>query len=304
MQVWRRALLPGSLLILILISLIPGLDRMAGFKVAVVPMLLGGAAIAYPTLATIIERRKITAGALVAIAIIGSAYLEEYLAAAVVALMMLAGEFLEEITLQRTRNAVRELVRLTPDVATVDRHGAWVQVPLREVRVGDTRARATGRACAGRRHGALRRGIGQPGHHHGRIDAYRQERRRARLCRHHEPGRRPRRPHRQGRPRHRPGTYHPDRAGGTRTERGDPKDRRPVCRVLHAGHPLDRRARVAADTRPVARDGRVGHRVPVRARAGDADRSGGQCRQCGAPWRSDQGRRRAGSRRPGYRGRI
>ena len=138
MQVWRRALLPGSLLILILISLIPGLDRMAGFKVAIVPMLLGGAAIGYPTLVTIIERRKITAGALVAIAIIGSAYLEEYLAAAVVALMMLAGEFLEEITLQRTRNAVRELVRLTPDVATVDRNGVWVQVPLRDVRAGDT----------------------------------------------------------------------------------------------------------------------------------------------------------------------
>lgn len=138
MQVWRRALLPGSLLVLILISLIPGLDRMAGFKVAIVPMLLGGAAIGYPTLVTIIERRKITAGALVAIAIIGSAYLEEYVAAAVVAFMMLAGEFLEEITLQRTRNAVRELVRLTPDVATVDRSGAWVEVPLREVQAGDT----------------------------------------------------------------------------------------------------------------------------------------------------------------------
>ena len=137
MQLWRRALLPGSLLLLIFIALIPGLDRMAGFKVAVLPMLLGGAAIGYPTLVTIIERRKITAGALVAIAIIGSAYLEEYLAAAVVAFMMLAGEFLEEITLQRTRNAVREMVRLTPDVATIERDGAWVQVALREVRAGD-----------------------------------------------------------------------------------------------------------------------------------------------------------------------
>lgn len=138
MQVWRRALLPGSLLVLILVSLIPGLDRVVGFKVAIVPMLLGGVAIGYPTLITIIERRKITAGALVAIAIIGSAYLEEYVAAAVVAFMMLAGEFLEEMMLQRTRNAVRELVRLTPDVATIDRNGTWVQVPLREVRAGDT----------------------------------------------------------------------------------------------------------------------------------------------------------------------
>jgi heavy metal translocating P-type ATPase len=51
--------------------------------------------------------------------------------------MMLAGEFLEEVTLERTRNAVRELVRLAPDAASVERDGAWVQVPLREVCVGD-----------------------------------------------------------------------------------------------------------------------------------------------------------------------
>jgi heavy metal translocating P-type ATPase len=136
-DLWRRGLLPGGLLLLVLIALIPGIDALAGFDVAVIPMLLGGIAIGYPTFVTMIERRRITTGTLVVIAIAGSAYLGEYLAAAVVAFMMLAGEFLEEITLQRTRNAVRELVRLTPDLASIERDGAWVQVPLREVRVGD-----------------------------------------------------------------------------------------------------------------------------------------------------------------------
>jgi heavy metal translocating P-type ATPase len=130
--------LPVGLLLLVLIALVPGIDALAGFDVAVIPMLLGGIAIGYPTLAVMIERRRITAGTLVVIAIVGSAYLGEYLAAAVVAFMMLAGEFLEEITLQRTRNAVRELVRLAPDVASVERDGAWVQVRLREVRAGDS----------------------------------------------------------------------------------------------------------------------------------------------------------------------
>jgi heavy metal translocating P-type ATPase len=134
---WRRGLLPGGLLVLILITLLPGLSAWAGFDAAVIPMLLGGVAIGYPTFVTMIERRRVTAGTLVVIAIAGSAYLGEYLAAAVVAFMMLAGEFLEEMTLQRTRNAVRELVRLTPDVATVERGGAWVEVPLREVGPGD-----------------------------------------------------------------------------------------------------------------------------------------------------------------------
>ncbi len=134
---WRRALLPGGLLLLILIALIPGIDALAGFDVAVIAMLLGGAAIGYPTLVTMIEQRRITAGTLVVIAILGSAYLGEYMAAAVVAFMMLAGEFLEELTLQRTRHAVRELVRLAPDAALVDRNGAWVEVPVREVQEGD-----------------------------------------------------------------------------------------------------------------------------------------------------------------------
>jgi len=134
---WRRGMLPAGLLALILVALIPGLDAAIGFDFAVLPMLLGGAAIAYPTLSMMIERRRVTAGTLVVIAVGGSAYLGEYMAAAVVSFMMLAGEFLEEVTLQRTRNAVRELVRLAPDVAWADRGGTWVQVPIREVTPGD-----------------------------------------------------------------------------------------------------------------------------------------------------------------------
>lgn len=134
---WRRGMLPAGLLALILVALIPGLDAAVGFDIAVLPMLLGGVAIAYPTLSMMIERRRVTAGTLVVIAVAGSAYLGEYMAAAVVSFMMLAGEFLEEVTLQRTRNAVRELVRLAPDVAWTERGGTWVQVPLREVAPGD-----------------------------------------------------------------------------------------------------------------------------------------------------------------------
>ncbi len=136
-RIARRATLPGALLLLIGIALLPGIDRVVGFDVAVVPMLLGAVAIGYPTIVTMLENRRISAGTLVVIAIVGSAYVGEYLAAAVVAFMMLAGEFLEDVTLERTRNAVRELVRLTPDVAWIDREDTWVQVPLREVRPGD-----------------------------------------------------------------------------------------------------------------------------------------------------------------------
>ncbi len=134
---WRRGLLPVGLLVFIGLALVPGLRSALGFDPAIVPMLYGAVAIGYPTVLTMLDRRRLTAGALVMIAIVGSAYVGEYLAAAVVAFMMLAGEFLEELTLRRTRNAVRELVRLAPEVAWGDRGGAWVEVPLREIQPGD-----------------------------------------------------------------------------------------------------------------------------------------------------------------------
>jgi heavy metal translocating P-type ATPase len=136
-RLFRKGITPLALLTLTLLALIPGLDERVGFDFAIIPMLFGGVAIAYPTLVTMIERRRLTAGSLVVVAIVGSAYVGEYLAAAVVAFMMLAGEFLEEVTLERTRNAIRELVRLSPDVATIDRAGEWVQVAIRDVSVGD-----------------------------------------------------------------------------------------------------------------------------------------------------------------------
>ena len=134
---WRRGLLPGGLLVLVGLALVPGLRSQLGFDPAIVPMLYGAVAIGYPTVLIMLDRRRLTAGTLVMIAIVGSAYVGEYLAAAVVAFMMLAGEFLEELTLQRTRNAVRELVRLAPEVAWIERGGAWVDVALREVQPGD-----------------------------------------------------------------------------------------------------------------------------------------------------------------------
>lgn len=116
----------------IFIALIPGQH-----DIALVPMLIGGAFIAYNTIIATLETRRITAGVLVVIALIGSAYIGEYLAAAIVAFMMIAGEFLEEITLEKTRNAVRELVRLVPETAMVLKDGQWVELSIDELTPGD-----------------------------------------------------------------------------------------------------------------------------------------------------------------------
>jgi hypothetical protein len=110
---------PALLLASIIISAIPRFASVGTFELAILPMLVGGGYITWSTVVAVIETRKITAGTMVVLALVGTAYVGEYLAGAVVAFMMIAGEFLEDFTLEKTRNAVREIVKLVPATATV-----------------------------------------------------------------------------------------------------------------------------------------------------------------------------------------
>jgi len=134
---YRKWLLPVGTLALILLALVPGQKGWLGFNLAILPILLGGGFITYQTLICVIETRRVTAGVLVVLALIGAAYSSEYLAGAVVALMMITGEFLEDITLEKTRNAVRKLITLVPESAQVERNGVWQEVPVAELLQGE-----------------------------------------------------------------------------------------------------------------------------------------------------------------------
>ena len=134
----RKAAFPASLLALIVASLIPSLkDALAPRDPAMLPMLIGGAVITYRTIVATIENRRLTAGSLVVLALIGTASVGEYIAGAVVAFMMIGGEWLEDLTLEKTRNAVRALVKLAPDEATVWEDGEWRLRPVSAIEVGD-----------------------------------------------------------------------------------------------------------------------------------------------------------------------
>ncbi|MDQ7094462.1 cation-translocating P-type ATPase [Desulfosporosinus sp. PR] len=134
---YRKFFFPGILLFFIIAAALSGRENGLGFNLAVIPLILGGGFITWSTLVTMIEKRKITAGLLIIFALIGTTYVGEYLAGAIVAFMMVAGEFLEDITLDRTRDAVRELIQLSPDTAWVRRHEEYISVPLEEVLVGE-----------------------------------------------------------------------------------------------------------------------------------------------------------------------
>ena len=71
-------------------------------------------------------------------AIIASIWVGEYLAAAIVALMLGGGEILESIAFTRASNAIDKLIEGFPQTTTVIREGSQLEIRVSEVKVGET----------------------------------------------------------------------------------------------------------------------------------------------------------------------
>ncbi|MFQ5865269.1 MAG: heavy metal translocating P-type ATPase [bacterium] len=74
---------------------------------------------------------------LMSLAIVGAVIIEEYVEAASLAFLFSLAELLENYAVERARKSLRELMRLTPDVARIKRQGQEITVPVDEVRIGD-----------------------------------------------------------------------------------------------------------------------------------------------------------------------
>ncbi|MBM3213554.1 cation-translocating P-type ATPase [Candidatus Poribacteria bacterium] len=135
---WTKALaVPAIVLALILAA--AGLPLLADsdFSLSAIALAFGGTVILYRTVVATLETRRVTAGVLVVIALVASAIVEEYLAGAIVAFMMIGGEYLEEIVLARTQRSVRALIQLAPDTAEVWCQEQWQTLAIDHVSVGD-----------------------------------------------------------------------------------------------------------------------------------------------------------------------
>ncbi|MCX8117895.1 MAG: cation-translocating P-type ATPase [Desulfobacterota bacterium] len=100
---------------------------------ALAASILGG----YPILKSAIKALLIpdlNVDTLVSIAAIAATAVGAYQEAATVLFIMLLGEFLEHLTVGRTRKAITSLIQLTPKTAWVRRGGEEVQVPVEEVK--------------------------------------------------------------------------------------------------------------------------------------------------------------------------
>jgi len=84
-----------------------------------------------------IFNRKITVNVFVAVALIATLAIGEFRPAAIIVFIMAVAGALESYTLDKTRRSIRNLLDLTPKMATIRRNDEEVVIPVNEVQVGD-----------------------------------------------------------------------------------------------------------------------------------------------------------------------
>jgi Cd2+/Zn2+-exporting ATPase len=84
-----------------------------------------------------VEEREVGIESLMFFATIGALVLQEYFEAAFLVFLFAAAESIEEFTYARTRNAIRALLELAPETATLIRDGHEERIPAAQLEVGD-----------------------------------------------------------------------------------------------------------------------------------------------------------------------
>jgi Cd2+/Zn2+-exporting ATPase len=97
----------------------------------------GGTFAAYNALRDLVLERKVSVDFLMITAAIGAAFVGHWEEGAILLGLFSTSNALEHHALGRTQRAVRALMELSPDVATVVRHGQERVVPIEELRIGD-----------------------------------------------------------------------------------------------------------------------------------------------------------------------
>lgn len=102
----------------------------------VAAVVLGG----YPIFRNVVRAlrdRQVTSHALMTLGIVGALAIRQHAAAAVIVFFMRLADFVEGYTTERARQAIKELLKLAPETARVERDGLEVEVSTEEVRRDD-----------------------------------------------------------------------------------------------------------------------------------------------------------------------
>ncbi|MBX5446763.1 cation-translocating P-type ATPase [Sphaerobacter sp.] len=114
-----------------------GASSLASTFLYALAVLVAGLPIARKAVATARATHRLDINALMTIAVIGAAFIGEWLEAATVVVLFSLGEALEGYTMDRARRSIRSLMRLTPAEAVVRRDGGEQRVRVDEIAPGE-----------------------------------------------------------------------------------------------------------------------------------------------------------------------
>ena len=112
------------------------LTEQVSWPVGLTIVLAGG----YPVFRGVVRaalRRQITSHTLMTLGVVAALVVGQWATAAVVVFFMRVGDYAERFTTDRARRAVRDLTRMAPQTARVERAGEEREIPIGEVQVGE-----------------------------------------------------------------------------------------------------------------------------------------------------------------------
>ncbi len=107
------------------------------WPIGLVIVLVGG----YPVFRNVVRaalRRQVTSHTLMTLGVIAALAVGQWATAVVVVFFMRVGDYAENFTTERARRAVKDLTAMAPQTARVERDGREAEIPIAEVRIGET----------------------------------------------------------------------------------------------------------------------------------------------------------------------
>ncbi|WP_376793213.1 heavy metal translocating P-type ATPase [Thermoflexus sp.] len=118
------------------LGLFEKLNERIPFPVGLAIVIVGGLPI-FRNVARAALRRQITSHTLMTLGAIAALAVGEWVAAAIVVVFMRVGDYVERLTAESARRAVRELIAMAPQTARVERDGVEMEVPASTVKAGE-----------------------------------------------------------------------------------------------------------------------------------------------------------------------
>ncbi len=118
------------------LSLFEKLNELVPFPVGIALVVVGGFPV-FRNVARAALHRQITSHTLMTLGAMAALLVGQWVTAAIVVVFMRIGDYVERFTTESARRALKELTALAPRTARVERDGAEVDVPIREVKAGE-----------------------------------------------------------------------------------------------------------------------------------------------------------------------